>query len=101
MAIGVKKSKESGIFKNYSCGVRTNRDAWCYNASKTSLVNNMERMISFYNAEAERFEEAHTGLDARTRKAQVKDFINTDPKNISWADSLKSAIATGKRLIYR
>ena len=44
--IGSKKS-DDGIFSVFSAGVKTNRDAWCYNASKSVIEENMSRMIDF------------------------------------------------------
>ena len=55
--IGNKKEKDNEeitIFKNYSAGVKTNRDAWTYNSSKEKLLQNMQRSIDFYNSEVER-----------------------------------------------
>jgi len=36
------------IFESYSAGVKTNRDPWAYNASRTALESNMARMIRVY-----------------------------------------------------
>ena len=43
------KPNTSGVFENYSSGLKTNRDAWCYNFSRASVEANMLRMIDFYN----------------------------------------------------
>ena len=46
----VKAGKGSdAIFKTYSRGVATCRDAWAYNFSRNALRENMKRMIEFYN----------------------------------------------------
>ena len=37
-----------------SSGVKTNRDAWCYNSSKKQLAEKMASAISFYNNEVDR-----------------------------------------------
>jgi predicted helicase len=52
IVLGDKKNKEvTSIFhKNYSSGVKTNRDPWAYNSSKSNLAGNIERTISFYNS---------------------------------------------------
>ena len=39
------------IFKTYSNGVKTNRDAWVCNFNRNTLVENMSSMIGNYNAE--------------------------------------------------
>ena len=46
--IGDKKSKDVGIFENYSLGVGTNRDAWVYQSSEKNLITNVQRFINFY-----------------------------------------------------
>ena len=44
------------IFKTYSLGVCTNRDAWAYNFDHNVLAENMSRMIETYNAEVFKWE---------------------------------------------
>ena len=42
ISIGSKKNTESvSVFNMYSSGVKTNRDAWCYNFSKKKLKLNI------------------------------------------------------------
>ena len=51
IVLGDKNDKETNkLFVRYSSGVKTQLDAWCYNASKESVAKNMTQMISFYNA---------------------------------------------------
>lgn len=66
------KGKEAtpAIFRQYSNGLKTNRDAWCYNFSQEAVESNMRRMIDNYNAAVE----AGTTAEA----------INTDSKQINW-----------------
>ncbi|OIR19961.1 type I restriction enzyme EcoKI subunit R [mine drainage metagenome] len=50
VVIGDKtNSARTRLFAGYSSGVKTNRDWWAYNSSKAKLINNMRRMIAFYN----------------------------------------------------
>ena len=55
MPIGSKETKaakgepEDVIFKLYSRGVATCRDAWAYNFESSALKENMRRMIDTYN----------------------------------------------------
>ena len=59
IALGQKEGNEPKVlFSGYSGGLKTNRDAWCYNSSKIGLSENMARMIDFYNKEATRFSRA-------------------------------------------
>ena len=66
------KGKEAtpAIFRQYSSGLKTNRDAWCYNFSREAVASNMRRMIDNYNAAVE----AGTTAEA----------INTDSTQINW-----------------
>lgn len=98
--LGDKKGNGPRLFDNFSLGVVTNRDAWCYNASKQALSKNLGGMIEFYNAELDRLEVAHPGLDKRTREKLLDDFIDTDPTKISWTRSLKQELAKGHRLSF-
>ena len=92
MPIGSKTTKMAkdmavgAIFKSYSRGVTTSRDAWAYNANPTALTENMTKMITFYNAETARWER-------RTdRTVNVNDFVNPDNTKIKWTDRLKSEL---------
>jgi predicted helicase len=50
IVMGDKKGGEtSTLFKNYSSGVKTNRDVWAYNSSREKVAHNMKAMIDFYN----------------------------------------------------
>src|SRR5690606_4655525 len=85
IGLGNKKDvSEVPLFEIYSNGVKTNRDAWAYNASKTDLTSNMERMIEFYNSEVDRFEKSCVELSSQEREDQANAFIDTDPQKISW-----------------
>lgn len=70
------KGKEAtpAIFRQYSNGLKTNRDAWCYNFSREAVASNMRRMIDNYNHEV------------RSRK--TKETKNNDPTLIAWSDNL-------------
>ena len=49
--LGDKDSKSEKTFfvPYYSCGIKTQRDTWCYNFSNEVLTSNMKRTIDFYN----------------------------------------------------
>ena len=70
------KGKEStpAIFRQYSNGLKTNRDAWCYNFSREAVESNMRRMIDNYNAEVAA---GHTSKNA-----------TTDPTLLAWGGNL-------------
>lgn len=87
--IGSKKSHGLTLFENFSLGIVTNRDAWCYNASKVGVQDNMSRMISYYNEEAKRFSKSATASDKKNNISDVDGFISTDTTKISWSVNLK------------
>ncbi|MBI0002177.1 DEAD/DEAH box helicase [Bartonella sp. W8122] len=95
IAIGDKKVKTSiTIFDNYSSGVKTNRDAWAYNFSKSKLSNNMQSMIDFYNSEINCFN------NSNIKELKIDDFINLDTTKISWSGDLKDAFRKQVKGIY-
>ncbi len=87
----VKAGKGSdAIFKTYSRGVATCRDAWAYNFNRNALRENMKRMIGFYN------EQVSTWERWEKRDATVDDFVDYDDRKIKWSSSLKQALKSGK-----
>jgi predicted helicase len=98
LAMGDKSGEEAKVlFSNYSRGLETNRDAWTFNFSQSSLDENMSRMISFYNNEVIRFETAHREKDRKERSESVDGFIDNEPKYISWNRSLKAEVVKGRQ----
>ena len=100
IVLGDKKGDEPKLFENFSLGVVTNRDAWCYSASKYSVTANMTQMIGFYNQEAERLNITYPGIDKKQRDILIDDFINADPKRIAWTRSLKQELSRDRRFSF-
>ena len=73
------KGKEStpAVFRQYSAGLQTNRDAWCYNFSYFAVAQNMQRMIDSYNNQL-------------ATTAQI-----FDERQIKWSSSLESSFKRG------
>lgn len=88
------------LFANYSSGLKTQRDAWCYNFSQEDLVRNMCSTIDFYNAELARFNFAYASADRKARDAAVEGFIDRDATKISWTRALKGDLAKGKSFAF-
>jgi predicted helicase len=88
IVLGDKSNASLKLFENFSLGVATGRDAWCYNAAKSEVTQNMRRLIAFYNAEVERYKVACAGLSKAQRPA-VDDFIKVALTQISWNSTLK------------
>ena len=45
------KAGTPAVFQQYSAGLQTNRDAWCYNFSRASVETNICNMTNAYNAQ--------------------------------------------------
>jgi predicted helicase len=103
LATGDKEGIEPVVlFDNYSLGVSTSRDAWCWGASRISVNKNMETLIATYEAERARFVAlGRTFANADARKQFVDGFVLADPKRISWSVNLKTDLARGNALEHR
>lgn len=101
IALGDKDdASKPRLFANYSGGVKTNRDAWCYSSSKAGVSTNMSRMIAFYNREAARFTQAFGGADRKVRESAIDNFIDSDPTEISWTRGLKQELLKDRRFTF-
>ena len=101
IVLGDKEDKAAlSLFANYSSGVKTQRDAWAYNASQAKVQANMTRMIGFYNAEVKRLNAASPGLDKKAREDVLDSFIDTNPERISWTHNVKQELAKGRELAF-
>lgn len=101
IVLGDKKSDGPKVFENFSLGVVTNRDAWCYNASKAVVSDNIARMVAFYNSEVDRFEKDYADLDKKERESKVDGFVNNDHTKIKWTRGLKQELAKGRKLTFQ
>ena len=100
ISMGTKKAKATKgeamdvIFKTYSNGVKTNRDAWVYNFNRNTLAENMSRMIENYNTEV-----AGWGQQP-DRGANLDDFVMSDDTKIKWSRELKIKLKRGTTAKY-
>ena len=76
------------VFENYSHGVATNRDAWCFNFSSSALERNIRSMIGSYNSEVKRVKREQLNGS----KPEISQLVDNDPKKISWSSSLLSQL---------
>ena len=96
IALGDKENKnnKSTFFAPfYSNGLKTQRDAWCYNFSAEKLAENMQKTISFYQSEVERWKKSDNNIP-------IDDFIEYDSKKISWTRALKWDLEKAKSYSY-
>lgn len=85
ISIGDKKSSGPAVFTNYSAGLKTQRDAWCYNASREALEQNINRTVDFYNNQLNAWRKART-VDA---SISASSFVHESSADISWSRALR------------
>src|SRR5258708_29448260 len=81
---------ETAIFRLFSNGLSSNRDAWVYNFQSDALTRSVQRLITNYNSEVGRF----------LRNRASKFSVNPDSTFVKWTDRLKDALEQGKRLSF-
>ena len=79
------KGKEStpALFRQFSLGLATHRDPWCYNFSQEVVASNMRRMITNYNDEVS--------------SNKTSDTIIIDTTRISWNRQLLRDLTNHKQ----
>ena len=86
MRMDGKKTKEKAIFKNFSLGVFTSRDAWAYGSNHQHVFENMQKSIDFYNKQVD--EALLFG----------ENFApNLDPLEMKWDRPQKRNVFKGKK----
>ena len=86
----------NSFFSTYIIGLATNRDAWVYNFSKSSIDSNMDKMIDFYNKETENYAIKH----ANNPDLSIDKIVNSDATKISWTRALKKHAEKGDKFKY-
>ena len=82
------------IFKTYSNGIKTNRDAWVYNFNRNTLTENIQGMIGTYNTETDRWKRREN------QRANVNDFVVYDDTKIKWDRELRQQLQRGRYAEY-
>ena len=100
IVLGDKKGDGLKLFENFSQGVLTARDFWCFNSAQSTVAASMMRMIGFYNSEAIRFSNAFAGMDKKAKDAKVDGFIDADSTRISWSRALKQELVKDRRFAF-
>jgi predicted helicase len=90
ICLGRKGDKgEAALFDSYSMGLKTNRDSWVYNYSKSRLTKSVESMISFYNLEMYRL----SGKNSE----EIDRLIIRDKTKIKWTTDIQSDLEKGRK----
>lgn len=88
--IAAKEQGAATIFGLHSGGLKTNRDAWVYNSSRSTLEANVERMIAFYNDQVTLVSQGQSAAE-----------IDLDPTKFSWNRADKEQVTRGTRYSVR
>ncbi|MCX6147307.1 MAG: N-6 DNA methylase [Candidatus Kapabacteria bacterium] len=83
-----KSSQIKTIFKTYSLGVSTNRDAWVYNSNYEVLSNNIITTIDNYNSQLSKYQQLNS-------KPDIDSYVENDETKISWSSDLKNNLKRG------
>ncbi len=82
-----KGQESNAVFRTFSSGVSTQRDAWSYNYSPQRLEDNMRRMIDNYN----RFVKEYIKSGG-----PIEKYIRADKREISWVQNLIKDLEKGR-----
>jgi len=97
--IGSKKDSncKSFFLPFYSNGIKSNRDVWVYNFSKTELIKNINKTILFYNNELHRYNEI-IKTNPNLEPDSILDFDSNS--FISWSGDLVALVKKNISLNY-
>ena len=84
------KGAANVIFKTYSSGVTTSRDAWVYNFNRSILKKNIQGIIDTYNTEVDRWKRRED------QRVNVNDFVVYDDTKIKWDRELRQHLQRGR-----
>lgn len=98
IVLGDKKGNNIKLFENFSQGITTARDAWCYNASSDALMNNVSSLIGFYNAQRQRYQSIIANIIDKKSWPDVGDIIDFNSEKISWTRALKGDVVKNKTI---
>lgn len=80
------------VTRSFSSGLKTSRDAWCYNFSRSGLLRNVERTIAYYNNEVDRIANLPAPLP------DINDIISADSTQFSWDRVNKRQVLQGRKI---
>ena len=89
-AKAAKSEVEDVIFKTYSNGVKTNRDTWVYNFNRSTLTENVQRTMEFYNTQVLKWL-----VTPEKSIVNIDNFVAYDDSIISWSRDLKAKLKRG------
>ena len=98
--LGTKETKATevtealALFKTYSRGVTTSRDAWARSFQRSVVADNMKGTIAFYNEQVIKW--THRG----DKSIPVDDFVSCESAKVSWSRDLKADLQRARSATY-
>jgi predicted helicase len=77
------------LFRLYSSGISTDRDAWVYNFSRHTLLQNAKSTLEAYNQQLFAWHRS-------AKEAPIDEFVIEDSAKISWSRKLKYSLKRGQ-----
>ncbi len=107
-AIGEKSPApgQATVFTIYSSGLKTGRDSWCYNSSRTGLVKSIEELATQYRDTQKKFAQYCTDVgEPKPTPDTVATFLAANPEltgtgKISWNRGLRTDLAKGTDIVF-
>ncbi|WP_261625106.1 DEAD/DEAH box helicase [Nesterenkonia marinintestina] len=100
--LGDKKSEtgQTPVFRTYSPGLQTNRDAWVYNFSREAVERNVNAMTETYDQVRRAY---HAEPRPKRNEKDVAAWLTThpefsDPARISWSSTLRNHVTRDTRI---
>lgn len=99
----VSSTKENGttgiestpIFNLRTPGLKTARDAWCYNSSEAKLRSNIASSVDYYNGQTRAFRTMNPIGSRRELEARARAFSVDSPSNFHWCRENYRDLANG------
>ncbi|WP_448853206.1 DEAD/DEAH box helicase [Corynebacterium frankenforstense] len=89
--VGARDSKSIGIFCDYSLGLNTARDVWCYNTDRTTVEKNVQTSVAFFNEESSR-------VSAAIRRGGDPGNLTVDSTKFKWDRVNKRDVKRGLQI---
>ena len=87
------KKLPTGLFSTWSSGVKTNRDAWCYNSSRAIVEDSMRKTVVAYTSELQRWNDLGN-------PSAIADFLTVDETRIKWTRELRRHFANNADITF-
>jgi predicted helicase len=99
--VGADEKKQLTVFGTYSAGLKSNRDAWVYNYSRSTVQYNVHEMVDFYNSQVENYAQFCHRESITDPKKHVDAFVDLDSTKFSWNRADKNNLARGVHYGFR